>query len=100
MNPVEVSLVVIRDHKELVGGRELDVAPDIGKQLCQLRLHGGENNDLFSQQAKQITTPLEAVFRKSGNDLRQRFQFCEGLSFGDPFRAKSELDFFVVFSEP
>ena len=56
-DPLEVEAAVVGHHVELVGRRELDVAPGVGEQLGQLGLLGRQLDDRVGQPREQRRRP-------------------------------------------
>ena len=59
-DPVEVQALLVGHHVELVGGGELDVAPDVGEQLGQLRLFRRHHHDLAGAAWRTARTPASS----------------------------------------
>ena len=69
----EVEAEVVGDHEELVGGRELDVAPRVREQLGELGLLDVEVDDRRARRAEQLRRPrARARSVRADDDLRQR----------------------------
>ena len=66
---LEVEAAVVGDHEELIGGRELDVPPGVGEELCQLRLLRRELDDVVGEAAEECGGALDGDLVTPRHDL-------------------------------
>ena len=83
---------LVGDHEELVGHRELHVAPGVGEQLRQLGFLGRRPDRLAGERPEQLGRPLGGAVVVGADDLRQRVELLEGMALGDPLRAERHVD--------
>ena len=60
MDPEEVESSILGDHEELVGDRELDVAPRVQEQLRELGLFDLDGQQPVGQLAEEASAPSTA----------------------------------------
>ncbi len=89
---LEVKIEIIRNHVELVGGRELDVPPRVGEQLREFSLFRLKIHDLVGQGGEEGGCPRPGGVGTGGDDLRKLEQLGHGPALGDAFRAEGDLD--------
>ncbi len=89
---VEVESVVVGDHVELVGHRELDVAPGVVVELRQLGADRGQHDHVLGQQAEERAGPLDGARRRARDDLRQRVDLLQRDALGHALGAEGHVD--------
>ena len=83
---------LVRDHEELVGDRELHVAPRIGEQLRELGLLRGCPHRRRRERPEQRLGPVPRAILVRPDDLGQRAELLERVPLGDALRAERDVD--------
>ena len=89
---LEVEAEVVGDHVELVGGRELDVAPRVREQLGELGFLDVEVDDRVGEAPEQRLGPGDRPLGAAGDDLRELEQLDQRLALGDALRTERDVD--------
>ena len=92
VDPIEVDAVVRCDHEELVRRGELDVAPDVGEDLGQLRLERRETKDRPGDLAKELLGHRDALLVAARDDLRQLGKLLHGLALGHALGTERDVN--------
>lgn len=95
IDPIEIETACRCDLVELIGDGKLDVPPDIGKELRQLRLSRIQANHIMGERQKELPYLLKRYRIKRRDDLRQTFQLFDGFAFSDPLRTERNPGLFA-----
>src|SRR5438270_3188416 len=91
-NAIKIQAVALRQHIELIGNREIKVAPAIRKKLGKLGLEWRQVNGAGGNFQKKPPRPRLSFRFKSRDDLRQSDQFLQRFPLGDSFWAESQVN--------
>ena len=81
---------LVRHHEELVGDRELHVAPRVREELRQLGFLRGRSHDLVREPPEQGLGAVPDLDVVGAHDLGQRPELLERVALGDPLRAERD----------
>ena len=79
---------LVGDHEELVGDRELHVAPGVGEELGELGLLGARPDDLAPEPGEESSGAIADRRIVGADDLGQSPELLESVALGDPLRTE------------
>src|ERR1035437_495497 len=82
----------MRNREELVGDRELHVAPGICEEFGELRFLGRHPDDVRREIAEQLLRAIAGRIVVRTHYLRQAGQLLQRVPLGDPLRTECDLN--------